>query len=37
MLADPEFDQLLAEAVAVPFSGWDFTWLAGRRVKACHR
>ena len=33
MLADPEFDQLLAEAVAVPFSGWDSSWLAGRRVE----
>lgn len=30
---DPEFDQLLAEAVAAPFSGWDFSWLEGRRVE----
>ncbi len=33
MGADPEFDQLLAEAVAAPFSGWDFSWLEGRRVE----
>jgi SAM-dependent methyltransferase len=33
MIADPEFDQLLAEAVAAPFSGWDFSWLEGRRVE----
>jgi len=33
MGADPEFDQLLAEAVAAPFSGWDFSCLAGRRVE----
>jgi len=33
MIADPQFDQLLAEAVAAPFSGWDFSWLAGRRVE----
>ncbi|HET8850964.1 MAG TPA: hypothetical protein VFN02_00410 [Ktedonobacteraceae bacterium] len=30
---DPEFDRLLAEAVAAPFSGWDFSWLEGRRVE----
>ena len=33
MDADPEFDHLLAEAMAAPFSGWDFCWLAGRRVE----
>src|SRR5215469_7428737 len=33
MDADPEFDQLLACAMAAPFSGWDFSWLAGRRVE----
>src|SRR5215470_4523817 len=33
MNADPEFDQLLAEAQAAPFSGWDFSWLEGRRVE----
>src|SRR5215472_10011697 len=33
MNADPEFDQLLAEAIASPFSGWDFSWLEGRRVE----
>ena len=30
---DPEFDRLLAEAVAAPFSGWDFSWIEGRRVE----
>jgi len=33
MDADPEFDQLLAEAMTAPFSGWDFSWLADRRVE----
>lgn len=33
MTADPEFDRLLAEAMAAPFSGWDFSWLEGRRVE----
>ena len=33
MDADPEFDQLLAEAMAALFSGWDFSWLAGCRVE----
>ncbi len=33
MSADLEFDQLLAEAMAAPFSGWDFSWLEGRRVE----
>src|SRR2546425_11464114 len=33
MGADPEFDQLLAEAMEAPFSGWDFSWLEGRRVE----
>ena len=33
MGVDPEFDRLLAEAVAAPFSGWDFSWLEGRRVE----
>src|SRR5205809_7761568 len=28
---DPEFDRLVAEAVAAPFSGWDFSWLGDRR------
>ncbi len=31
--ADPEFDQLLTESVAAPFSGWDFSWLEGRRLE----
>jgi hypothetical protein len=30
---DPEFDRLIAEAVAAPFSGWDLSWLEGRRVE----
>ena len=29
---DPEFDRLVAEALAAPFSGWDWSWLAGRRT-----
>ena len=33
MSVDPEFDRLIAEAVAAPFSGWDFSWLEGRRVE----
>src|SRR2546430_108623 len=33
MMYDPEFDRLLADAVAVPFSGWDFSWIEGRRVE----
>jgi len=33
MIGDPEFNQLLAEAVAAPFSGWDFSWLEGRRTE----
>lgn len=33
MGTDPEFDQLLAEAEGAPFSGWDFSWLEGRRVE----
>lgn len=27
---DPEFEQLVAEAVAAPFSGWDLAWLESR-------
>ena len=33
MMNDPEFDRLLAEAVAAPFFGWDFSWIEGRRVE----
>src|SRR5260370_1497323 len=33
MMDVPEFDRLLAEAMAAPFSGWDFSWLEGRRVE----
>jgi SAM-dependent methyltransferase len=25
----PDFDDLVAQAMAAPFSGWDFSWLAG--------
>jgi uncharacterized protein YbaR (Trm112 family) len=28
---DPEFERLVAEAVAAPFLGWDWSWLEGRR------
>jgi SAM-dependent methyltransferase len=30
---DPEFERLVAEAVAAPFSGWDWSWLLGRRTE----
>jgi SAM-dependent methyltransferase len=33
MMHDPEFDRLIAEAVAAPFCGWDFSRLEGRRVE----
>jgi len=33
MSTDPEFDQRVTEALAAPFSGWDFSWLEGRRVE----
>lgn len=33
MSPDPEFDRLVAEALTAPFSGWDFSWLEGRRVE----
>jgi SAM-dependent methyltransferase len=26
----PTFDELITEALAAPFSGWDFSWLSGR-------
>lgn len=29
---DVEFEQLIAEAEAQPFSGWDFSWLGSRMV-----
>ena len=32
-MIDAEFDRLIAEAVAAPFSGWDFSWLESRRVE----
>ncbi len=28
----PDYDQLLAAALAAPVQGWDFEWLAGRAV-----
>jgi SAM-dependent methyltransferase len=28
--AVPTFDELVSEALAAPFSGWDFSWLSGR-------
>ena len=36
MMNDPEFDRLLAEAVAAPFSGWDFSWIEGRAELPVH-
>ncbi len=33
MSADEEFERLVAEALQAPFAGWDFSWLAGRRVQ----
>ncbi len=27
-----EFERLISEALQAPFSGWDFSWLEGRRV-----
>jgi hypothetical protein len=29
---DAEFERLIAEAEAHPFSGWDFSWLGGRTI-----
>ncbi len=29
---DPDFERLVAEAVAAPFSGWDLSWLESRRT-----
>ncbi|MFN2143287.1 MAG: class I SAM-dependent methyltransferase [Candidatus Promineifilaceae bacterium] len=29
-MSDPDFEQLIAEAMAQDFSGWDFSWLQGR-------
>lgn len=28
-----EFERLVSEALQAPFSGWDFSWLEGRRVE----
>ena len=30
---DDEFERLISEALQAPFSGWDFSWLEGRRVQ----
>lgn len=30
---DADFERLLAEAIQAPFSGWDFSWLEGRRER----
>ncbi len=30
---DDEFERLVVEALQAPFSGWDFSWLQGRRVE----
>ncbi|MGH3301794.1 MAG: class I SAM-dependent methyltransferase [Streptosporangiaceae bacterium] len=30
----PTFDDLISEALAAPFSGWDFSWLSGRSTEA---
>jgi hypothetical protein len=27
------FDELITEAVAAPFAGWDFSWLNGRKTE----
>ena len=29
--ADDEFERLISEVLQAPFSGWDFSWLEGRR------
>ena len=29
---ESSFDELVAEALAAPFEGWDFSWLNGRRI-----
>jgi len=33
MTDEPTFDELVAEALAAPFEGWDFSWLDGRKTK----
>jgi SAM-dependent methyltransferase len=30
----PTFDELVSEALAAPFSGWDFSWLIGRSTSS---
>ncbi len=32
MTRKPTFDELVAEALAAPFAGWDFSWLDGRKT-----
>jgi hypothetical protein len=29
----PTFDELIDEALAAPFEGWDFSWLDGRMTQ----
>ena len=29
-----DFDDLIAEAMAAPMNGWDFSWLDGRATEA---
>src|ERR1700730_6485087 len=29
---DPDFERLVAEAIAAPMSGWDFSWRDGHRT-----
>ncbi len=33
MTEKPTFDELIREALAAPFEGWDFSWLAGRKTE----
>jgi SAM-dependent methyltransferase len=32
MTRKPTFDELIREALAAPFEGWDFSWLDGRKT-----
>jgi uncharacterized protein YbaR (Trm112 family) len=34
---DPDFERLVAEAIAAPVSGWDFGWLDSRRTTSIDR
>lgn len=33
MTKEPTFDELVTEALAAPFEGWDFSWLEGRKTE----